>query len=81
MGEPMNYPTQEQMKLIVQSNGWTTLWSPDYWIKSEWLAPKSGVNVDWAGMSLVHAYERVMEQLDADKPKPESEKVKQKRWF
>lgn len=74
----MNYPTHEQMKLIVESNGWTTLWSSDYWVRSEWLKPKSGVNVDWAGTTLVGVYEQVMKNLETT---PVSKREQNKRWF
>lgn len=56
----MKYPTMEQMVVILESNGWTTLWSPDYWIKSSWLTDKR-INVDKAGMTIYQAFDNFMD--------------------
>lgn len=54
--------TKEQKEAILNSNGWTTLWSPDNWIKKEWLERKV-FNVDLAGRSLEDAFKQCMQDL------------------
>lgn len=55
------YPTMEQMALILKSNGWCTLWSEDNWIKQSWLTDRK-INVDWAGMNIYRAYDYFMNE-------------------
>lgn len=57
----MSEITREQKIAVLKSNGWQSLWHPDYWIHESVI--KTTVNIDVAGISLEEAFNQVIEGL------------------
>jgi hypothetical protein len=45
----------EAKKTFLESNGWTSLWHVDNWVREEWFNHPT-INVDLAGISTDKAY-------------------------
>jgi hypothetical protein len=54
------------MREFLLSRGWETLWSEDYWIKTEWWKDPSK-NVDTCGYSTKAAYEKELNGVPCSK--------------
>ena len=56
-------PTYEQMAALLRSNGWETLWSENFWVRTKLLA-NPRINIDWAGCDTESAFKILLKELD-----------------
>lgn len=59
----MEQITDAQKILILESNGWQSLWHPNNWVPSSWLKDPVRTFIDRGGLSLNEAFQEVIDEI------------------
>jgi hypothetical protein len=57
--EPSFTFSEEQIRMALEANGYSTQWNEDNWVKDVWRKDPS-VNIDWAGMTTIEAFKSLL---------------------